>query len=493
MSLVELSIRAFSQHTVLSFQFLEHLISFLNQTPVVKSDLEKGDNSSHLADGQIVDDILQAAMIALTAFFRGGGKVGKKAVEQSYASVVAALTLQFGSCHGLASSGQHEPLRALLTAFQAFCECVGDLEMGKILARDGEQIEKERWINLIGELASSISIKRPKEVRTICVILTESLNRRQKFQREAAAAALSEFVPYSGGFDSLLEQMVEALCRHVSDESPTVRRLCLRGLVQIPSLHIYQHTIQILGIIVALLDDLDESVQLTAVSCLLMILESSPDDAVEPILLNLSVRLRNLQISMDVKMRADAFAAFGALSKYGVGAQREIFLEQIHAAIPRLVLHLHDDDLSVRQACRNTLKRLAPLMEMEESTTLFNSHCFTSDHRSDYQDFVRDLTKQFIQHLPSRVDTYMASTIQAFDAPWPIIQANAIYLVSCLVSLSDDQRILALYQSQVFGTLMGKMSRSPDAIVRAACSSALGLLLKSTNSLVWRTGRLDLK
>ncbi|KAG5243293.1 protein SHOOT GRAVITROPISM [Salix suchowensis] len=484
---------AFSQHTVLSFQFLEHLISFLNQTPVAKCDLEKGDNSSHLADGQIEDDILQAAMIALTAFFRGGGKVGKKAVEQSYASVVAALTLQFGSCHGLASSGQHEPLRALLTAFQAFCECVGDLEMGKILARDGEQNEKERWINLIGELAGSISIKRPKEVRTICVILTESLNRRQKFQREAAAAALSEFVPYSGGFDSLLEQMVEALCRHVSDESPTVRRLCLRGLVQIPSLHIYQHTIQILGMIVALLDDLDESVQLTAVSCLLMILESSPDDAVEPVLLNLSVRLRNLQISMDVKMRADAFAAFGALGKYGVGAQREIFLEQIHTAIPRLVLHLHDDDLSVRQACRNTLKRLAPLMEMEESTALFNSHRLTSDHRSDYQDFVRDLTKQFIQHLPSRIDTYMASTIQAFDAPWPIIQANAIYLVSCLVSLSDDQRILSLYQTQVFGMLMGKMSRSPDATVRAACSSALGLLLKSTNSLLWRTARQDLK
>ncbi|KAJ6331290.1 hypothetical protein OIU76_009798 [Salix suchowensis] len=165
----------------------------------------------------------------------------------------------------------------------------------------------------------------------------------------------------------------------------------------------------------------------------------------------------------------------------------------IHTAIPRLVLHLHDDDLSVRQACRNTLKRLAPLMEMEESTALFNSHRLTSDHRSDYQDFVRDLTKQFIQHLPSRIDTYMASTIQAFDAPWPIIQANAIYLVSCLVSLSDDQRILSLYQTQVFGMLMGKMSRSPDATVRAACSSALGLLLKSTNSLLWRTARQDLK
>lgn len=131
-------LQAFSQHALLSFQFLEHLVSVLNQTPVDKGDLEKGDSSSHFAEGQIEDDILQAAMLALTAFFRfiyscicqtmllftvnlcklllkcrGGGKVGKRAVEQSYASVLAGLTLQFGSCHGLASSGQQEPLRSV--------------------------------------------------------------------------------------------------------------------------------------------------------------------------------------------------------------------------------------------------------------------------------------------------------------------------------------------------------------------------------------------
>ncbi|KDO46964.1 hypothetical protein CISIN_1g0006553mg, partial [Citrus sinensis] len=154
---------AFSQHAVLSFLFLEHLISALNQTPFVKGDMEKGDYSSHSADTWIDDDILQAAILALTAFFRGGGKVGKKAVEKSYAPVLAALTLQLGSCHGLASSGQHEPLRAILTSFQAFCECVGDLEMRKILARDGEQNDKEKWINLIGDVAGCVSIKRPKE------------------------------------------------------------------------------------------------------------------------------------------------------------------------------------------------------------------------------------------------------------------------------------------------------------------------------------------
>ncbi|XP_048137647.1 protein SHOOT GRAVITROPISM 6 isoform X3 [Rhodamnia argentea] len=482
---------AFSQHTVLAYSFLDHIISIINLNPGNKDDSSKVEVPSHGLGGQLDNEFLRAAIVALTAFFRGGGKVGRKAVEQSYSHILTELIIQLGSSHGLAGAGQLEPLQALLAAFHAFCECVGDLEMGKILARDGEQNEDEKWVNLIGDLAGSISIKRPKEVQSICVILSSSLNRNHRYQREAAAAALSEFIRYSGGFDSVLEQMVEAMCRHVSDESPTVRRLCLRGLVQIPSVHIVQYTAQVLGVILALLDDTDESVQLTAVSCLLTILDSAQKEAVEPILLNLSMRLRNLQISIDVKMRADAFAAFGALSNYAVGPQREAFVEQVHAVLPRLVLHLYDDNHGIRQACRSTLKRLAPIFETEGFSVPFNVQNSNSDHRSDYEDFVRNLAKQFTQHLSSRVDTYMASTIQAFDAPWPIIQANAIYFACSLLSLSDDQHILTVYYTQVFSMLVGKMSRSSEAVVRATCFSALGLLLKSANSPSWREVRLD--
>ena len=39
--------------------------------------------------------------------------------------------------------------------------------------------------------------------------------------------------------------------------------------------------------------------------------------------------------------------------------------------------------------------------------------------------------------------------------------------------------------------LVNKMSHSPDEIVRAACSSSLGILLKSSYSLSWRSTRLD--
>ncbi|KAL5995206.1 hypothetical protein ACLOJK_025264 [Asimina triloba] len=189
-------------------------------------------------------------------------------------------------------------------------------------------------------------------------------------------------------------------------------------------------------------------------------------------------------------MRANAFVSFGALCKYGCGAQHETFIEQVHGILPRLFLHVHDEDSNVRQACRNTLRQIAPLMGVDSMRALFNTNCFSLDHRSDYEDFIRDVARHLCQNFACRTDSYMASAIQAFDAPWPVIQANAIYFSSMMLSISEDLRSLAPYYTQVFGLLVGKMSHSPDAVVRATCLSALGILMK-TNSLAWRALRLD--
>ncbi|XP_042457069.1 protein SHOOT GRAVITROPISM 6-like isoform X3 [Zingiber officinale] len=449
--------------------------------------VDKGQHSNHSIEAQNDCQFQQAAILAITAFFRGGGKTGKRAVEQSYSTAFSVLTLQLGSCHGLAGLGQVEPLRRLLLAFQSFCDCAGDIEMGKILARDGENKDKEKLIDLIQEVASCTSMKRPKEVSPISMILSKALNRHQRFQREAAAAALSEFIRHSDGLSSVLEHIVEVMCLHVSDESPIVRSLCLCGLVQIPESHMHNYIAQVLGVIVALLEDPDESVQLTAVQCLLSVLNTAPEEAVNHILINLSVRLRNLQICMNEKMRSKAFAAYGALSKYAKGSQHQAFVEQVHATIPRLILHLHDDDLNVRQACRVTLRQLAPLIEVDGFSNLFNKQVFSSERRSDYEDFIRDFSRHAYQLLSPRVNSYLASLIQAFDSPWPVIQANAVYFSSCLLSLAEDQRSLAPYCSQALGALVNKMSKSTDATVRASCSFALGILIKAFNPLAYAT------
>lgn len=46
------------------------MICVLDQYPVLKADSEKGDYSSPSVDGHIDDEVLHAAIVALTAFFR---------------------------------------------------------------------------------------------------------------------------------------------------------------------------------------------------------------------------------------------------------------------------------------------------------------------------------------------------------------------------------------------------------------------------------------
>eukprot|EP01018_Ginkgo_biloba_P020375 Gb_30357 [translate_table: standard] len=470
---------AFAQHDVLSILFLDHVIAVLNQVPAHKEDSEKGEQIDQMQMPSVISEMPQAATLALSSLFRGGGKVSKKAVERRYAAVLCALTLQFGSCHGLVAMGIHQPLRTLLHTFQAFCECVGDHEMGKVLAKDGEQLlVSEKWTDTIGEIASYVATKRPKEIELICKFLWKALNRSQRYQREAAAAVLSEYVHYSEGVSSLLEELVGALTSYIGDESPMVRRLCVKGLVQIPNSFMLQYTSQVLSVIVALLEDPDEEVAFTAVQGLISVLDIAPEDAVAPALLNLCVRLRSLQVRVNSSMRAASFFAMGALSKFGIGSQHEAFLEQVHAILPRLIFHVQDDEFNVRQACKSTLRQILPLLDVEHMALLVNSRAFNSDHRSDYEEFLREITKYLCQHFTDRTDTYMASAIQAFDTTWPVIQANAVYFSGCMLSQLSDRRLLAPYLTQVVGLLVAKTARSPDAVVRAMSASALSLLLK---------------
>ncbi|PWA99299.1 Armadillo-like helical [Artemisia annua] len=84
----------------------------------------------------------------------------------------------------------------------------------------------EASLELYREQAHSSSISRLywrimlKMVLAIPVILSHYLNQPVRFHREAAATALSDSV----GPDTVLEEIVDALCLHVSDDSPMVSR-----------------------------------------------------------------------------------------------------------------------------------------------------------------------------------------------------------------------------------------------------------------------------
>ncbi|GJU34612.1 hypothetical protein Tco_1182966 [Tanacetum coccineum] len=69
----------------------------------------------------------------------------------------------------------------------------------------------------------------------------------EKLQRGPVGVCLSQESLGGEGHDTVLEEIVDALCQHISDDSPMM----------------------ILGVILVWLADLDDSVQLTAVLCLL--------------------------------------------------------------------------------------------------------------------------------------------------------------------------------------------------------------------------------
>lgn len=435
---VQESFNVLAQDELMAVRFLDYIVAILNQAPPYKDDDGKSDHSEYSLHSHPVSQMPQAAIIAIAAFFRKG-TVSRKAVEEKYSAVFCALLLHFGSCHGL-SLIDVQPLRNAIKTFQEFCDCVNDKEMKKNLALDGDQLlAGEQWTVAIGQLASCVTESRPKEVENICRLLWPVLICPYEFHRAVAAAVLSEYVHQCNKEDSiLLSHLVGALTAQISDESWVVRQLCVKGLVEIPKEEMPNYTSQVLTVMVALIEDVEEEVALTVVQGLIRVLEHTTEETVAPILLNLCAHLRTLQLRRNMHIRAAAFGAIGFLTRFG-SVQHEAFKEQLHATLPRLVFHLHDEASAVRQSCKTTLKNVLFCLNMEAGVSLTNSRAFNSDHRLDYEDFLKNFTRQLIDFNVNRIDSYITVAIQNFDSPWPEIQANAAFFAGCLLSQLTDQ------------------------------------------------------
>ncbi|GBG91891.1 hypothetical protein CBR_g53950, partial [Chara braunii] len=380
--LVEDAFRALAAHEVLGLELLEHVVDVLNQSPIyVDEDQDKQPPSQYSPTHQReMYGPPQAATLAMGAIFRVGGGVREKVVEPRYAKVLCALILRIGSVLETLHVNM-QPAKELVATFRAFCDCVGDEEMKQILSDLEQKFIDDEWIEVVAKIAGSTGWRRPHLVNEICTLLWPALKRSQDYQRAAAAAALSEYVKHNVG-EKLLGQLVGALSAHIGDEEAIVRKRCVTGLAEVPSSEMPKYASQVLSVVAAVIEDCVEDVAFTAVRELSKILELVTEETVSPMLLSLCVRLRALQNQENVGIRAAAFSAFGVLSKFGAGPHREGFLEQVHITLPRLLFHVNDEAMDVRHACKNALRRLAPLLRSTEISEILNSRAFDSDRRA---------------------------------------------------------------------------------------------------------------
>ncbi|CAM6041131.1 unnamed protein product [Sphagnum compactum] len=472
---------AISHNEVLSIPFLEHVVGILNQVPADNDDkAHECDSSETSTPPSTMSQLPQAATIALGAFLRNGSDVTTRAVEQCYPAVLCALLLQIGNHHTTLRSDV-KPLSDIISTFQSFCTCVCDEEMGKVLLTDGQQrLRGDRWTEAVEDISSCSAKLKPEKVNDICALLWPALNRRHEFQRAAVAAALSQLVHYIRGADILLESLVNVLKVHTDDESATVRCLSVKGLTQVPEHGLVQHAALVLNILVARMEDVDEDVTLAAVQGLATVLEVVPEEVVAPIFLNLCVRLGSLQASetqLKENMRAASFTAFGSLSRFATGVQYEAFMEQIHTTLLRLALHVNDEAPSVRLACKDSLRRISPLLHAQDIRALANLQTFDFGRRQEYDEFVKEFVKHLVLQFRERAETYVTLAIQAFESPWPLIQANAAYFMGCLLSEIEDTKSVKNYLPQVTEALVRMTVQAPSSIVRAKSTLALSMFL----------------
>lgn len=468
---------ALAQHELLSVPFLDYVVAILNQSSGIKEEGEKIDAGDSVSHSHHFNQLPQAALVAMAAFLRKG-TVSRRAVQQRYAAVLCAFLLQFGTYHSVALVDV-QPLRNAIIAFQEFCECLGDKTMKKVLAQDGEQLlAGEHWTKAIADIATCVCGVKPNEVENICANLWMVLKRPNYSHRAVAAAVLSEYVHHCKSGAVILNQLVGALSSQIGDESWVVRKLCVKGLVEIPREEMPNYTAQVLSVIIALIEDTEEEVAATVVQGLIVVLDYTTEETVAPVLLNLCGRLRMLQLQTNVNIRAASFGALGVLTRFG-SVQRESFIEQVHATLPRVVFHVQDEALLVCQTCKATLKCMLSFLDMEEAVLLTDSRAYNSTHRSDYEVFLKEFARILVKCQMDRMDSYITNAIQNFDSSWPEIQANAAFFTGCLLSQLVDHKILAVHLPQVVGSLVRMTAHSPSSIVRASSANSLSILLNS--------------
>ncbi|KAH7352920.1 hypothetical protein KP509_19G069800 [Ceratopteris richardii] len=465
---------ALAQNEGLSLYFLDHIVAILNRMPENKDSMERIDANDHISH-HLLHQLPQAALVAISAFFRRGS-ISRQAIQQRYAAVLCAFLLQFGTYHTVAVVDV-QPLRNTIKAFQEFSDCLGDQALKKILAQDGDQIlASEQWTVGICQIASCAARSRPAEVERICMNLWMVLKRPNDSHRAVAAAVLSEYVHQCN--DMLLKKLVDALSDQIGDESSVVRRLCVKGLIEIPKEQLPNYAPQVLTVLIALIEDSAEEVAATVVRGLIVVLEYANEDTVAPVLLNLCRHLRTLQLQRNVDIRAASFGALGALTRFGF-VQHESFIEQVHAALPRVLFHLQDEALLVRETCKDTLKHLLTYLNEEEAMFLTNSRAFNSNDRSNYEIFLKEFARVLVRCQMRRMDNYITIAIQNYDSSWPEIQANAAFFTACLLAELVDQKLLAVHLPQVVGSLVRMAANSTGAIVRASSVHSLSILLNT--------------
>lgn len=300
-------------------------------------------------------------------------------------------------------------------------------------------------------------------------------------QRVTVAAFFAELLNHRVTCDLLLtDGLVSALLRCLVDTSRLVRMLSIRGLGNVATGaagKVHKYSTRLLSAMMAGMDekdDVDDSVTLESMSGLSKLLAQLRGNNVEPILINIALRIRPFFEKDEDRVRSAAFTVFGNLSRFGDGESKADFLEQVHSSMVSLLLHLNDTSHQVVKSCKFALRLIGPLMGSANVSAMFQKHLLEEAHLH-YGEFINDLAKHIINDFPEKINFYIMGNVSFFKSTRAEIRGNAAMFTGFLLGNLSQAELQSVSLEHVCGAII-MLLRDAVPAVRIKAAEALSLL-----------------
>ena len=299
-------------------------------------------------------------------------------------------------------------------------------------------------------------------------------------QRVATTVVFAEMISHCGAYPELIERLVIAMTEGLADNLLKVH--VFRGLGNIAGagpVHIDKYASTVIDALTPPLSGADERLTIEAISGLEKIFEVVDEANVAPFIVNICAQIRPSFEKNNVVIRGAAFRIFGNLARFGASkACAERFYEQVHAALPSILLHLNDDNVEVQKACKVALRRIAPLTQSDSFVEVAERPLFNPDAPvTQYDVMAEELAKQLIATFPDRISTYVAHLTENYRSQWNRIKANAAVMTGAFLgNLPPEKRNKATLNATIITRALISLMRDKNAEVRQRAAEAMAVL-----------------
>lgn len=396
--------------------------------------------------------------------------------ESHYAHLFSTLTLRVGSAVGFKDATD-----PAVAALKNFITCTQDEALlATMTAEKGWDTlaSSTAYLMIMPTITAHVCRTRKDTMASAFSFLLPSLKAVHSGQRLVTATMLGEFINHTSHDTELLAKLINAMLSCMIN--PELKIAALNGLSNITSGTQDQQDMYATTILDALMSGVEdpfEPVALAALSGLARVVVTVDDRRVAPIIINLCHRLRPLLDRPSAAIRASASSLVGNLARFGNGPAKSQFVEQCHDLLPSFLLHINDDDDSVRVACKTTMVSIAPFLDNEEIEKLFTGPGFDPNRPLNYDDFIHYLSKFLIAAFPNRLNYYLMTAVEPyFKSQWPVIRASAATFVGALLGNipKEKRQALNLNPSRISKALVVLMAEaSPQVRKKAAFAVSL--------------------